>query len=223
MTDSEETLKYTLDSASEASISADISGPSNANLTTSRTEPAPNLIMSMMMTLLQKTQEDAVRREEEAMRREAERKREEKKRVERRLRERKEDLERLRIEDLERLDMSQQVESEWRKQRAKVKDRQAKLAQALKTFPKLNNPSNLPTQLQNFSKVLDSCGITNENKASKLPEIFTGRLAVILRNVDLPEEIPFEEAKSKLLRAAGLTPRVLQRVLCIQIRSIFLK
>lgn len=105
-----------------------------------------------------------------------------------------------------RLDISQQAESEWRKQRAKEKDKQAKLAQALKTFPKLNNPSNLPTQLQNFSKVLDSCGIDDVNKASKLPEILTGQLAVILRNVDLPEEIPFEEAKSKLLRAAGLTP-----------------
>ena len=159
MTDSEKTLEYMSDTVSEAS---------------SKTEPTPNHIMSMMMTLLQKTQEDAVRREEDNRRRDAEKKQEEKEREERRIRERQEDLERmeiLRLEDMECLEMSQQVESEWRKQRAKEKDRQANLSQALKTFPKLSNPSNLPTQLQNFSKVLDSCDIADENKASKLPEI----------------------------------------------------
>lgn len=152
--------------------------------------PSPNVMINMLLTLMQQSQDREIKLEEE--RRKA----------------RTEDLERMqrqRDEDIARMKEQLEQERVWQERMAIEKDKKDKLNQALRTFPKIATASSLPAQLHNYSKLLDSLGVEDSRKVDRLPEVLTGPMAVAFQNMKTEEGMAFSEVRKKLLAVAGLT------------------
>lgn len=72
-------------------------------------------------------------------------------------------------------------------------------------FPKSLNLIMLSTQLYNFAQLIESLEVPDDKKDSKLPEVLSGPVSRILKNIHLPTKTTFADAKYKLLVASGLT------------------
>ncbi len=93
--------------------------------------------------------------------------------------------------------------SDWERQRER--DRQTALHHAIQTFPKVSSKEYLPAQLENFTAILDSHEVPDDQRTCQLPGILTGQLAVTFQALKLPNNAPFEEAKARLLNEVGVT------------------
>ena len=78
--------------------------------------------------------------------------------------------------------------------RAESKDKQERADHAIRNFPKISNRDLLPTHLENFTDLMDSCGVAEDARTCRLPEVLTGQLAVALHNLKLSANTPFPEA-----------------------------
>ncbi len=127
--------------------------------------PNPNVMINMLLTLMQSTQEREIKME-------AERRRIRDENLALRQQENEEMLERMekqRLEDVER--MKQQLESErvWKESLSLEKEKRDKINQALKTFPKISSATTLSSQLDNFSTLMNFLDVPDAKKTEKLP------------------------------------------------------
>ena len=85
------------------------------------------------------------------------------------------------------------------------KDKQVLTDHAIRSFPKFSNRDLLPTHLENFTDLMDSCGIAEDARTCRFPEVLTGQLALALQNLKLSADTPFPKAMQQLLRAVSFT------------------
>ena len=147
-------------------------------------EPSAAALMKMMVDLMEENKKDEEKREGI------------------RKGERKEDLakaQKQREQDIERIQKNIDEENTWKKMRVESKGKQVCADYAIRRFPKISNRDLLPTHLENFTDLIDSCGVAEDARTCRLPEVLTGELAGALQNLKLSAYTPFPEAKQQLL------------------------
>ena len=178
-----------LDRESTPQYQSEADGEELLELTMAEQEPSAAALMKMIVDLMEQNKKDEEKRK--GIRNE----------------ERKEDLakaQKQREQDIERIQENIDEENIWKKMLAESKDKQVRADHAIRSFPKISNRDLLPTHLENFTDLMDSCGVAGDARTCRLPEVLT-ELAGALQNLKLSANTPFPEAKQQLLRAVDFT------------------